>query len=60
MADPQRQTRADASVVGSCSATDCRFNEDRDCHAGEILVQIGERGSAVCGTYSPESPQTRP
>jgi hypothetical protein len=59
MADAQPHSRARASVVGSCSATDCRHNENRDCHAGEILVQIGGSG-AVCGTYDPESPQTRP
>jgi hypothetical protein len=59
MADAQPQSRSHSSVVGSCSATDCRHNEDRECHAGEILVQINA-GSAVCGTYSPESPQPRP
>jgi hypothetical protein len=60
MADAQRQHRAASSVVGSCSATECRHNEDRECHAGEILVQIGGNGTAVCDTYSPESPQARP
>lgn len=59
MADAQPHSRSQSSVVGSCSATDCRHNEDRECHAGEILVQINA-GSAVCGTYSPESPQARP
>ncbi|HSJ24834.1 MAG TPA: DUF1540 domain-containing protein [Longimicrobiales bacterium] len=59
MADAQRQPGASASTVGSCTATDCRHNEEQECHAGEILVQINA-GSAVCGTYSPEAPQTRP
>jgi hypothetical protein len=59
MAEPHRQARPESSVVGSCTATECRHNEDRECHAGEILVQING-GTAVCGTYSPESPQTRP
>jgi hypothetical protein len=59
MADAQPNSRPQTSVVGSCSATDCRHNEDRDCHAGEIVVQINA-GAAICGTYSPESPQTRP
>jgi hypothetical protein len=59
MADAQPRHNARSSVVGSCSATDCRHNEQRECHAGEILVQING-SSAVCGTYSPESPATRP
>jgi hypothetical protein len=59
MADAQPHSRAHSSVVGSCTATDCRHNEERECHAGEILVQIGQSG-AVCGTYSPEGPSTRP
>jgi hypothetical protein len=59
MADAQPRSRPSASVVGSCSATDCRHNEDRACHAGEIVVRINA-GNAVCGTYSPGSPQPRP
>jgi hypothetical protein len=60
MADPKRQPRSESSVVGSCTATDCRHNEDRACHAGEILVQIGGGGTAVCGTYAPAAPAARP
>jgi hypothetical protein len=59
MADAQPHSRQNESVVGSCSATDCRHNEERECHAGEIVVQINA-GSAVCGTYSPEAPRARP
>jgi hypothetical protein len=59
MADAQPHARPQSSVVGSCSATDCRHNEDRECHAGEIVVQIGSNGAA-CGTYDPESPRARP
>jgi hypothetical protein len=59
MGDPQARSRPQSSVVGSCTATECRHNEDRECHAGEILVQIGGSG-AVCGTYDPEGPQARP
>jgi hypothetical protein len=40
-------------------ATDCAHNEDRECHAGEILVQMGMQG-AVCGTYDPRKPKNRP
>lgn len=59
MADAQPHSRPGTSVVGSCTATDCRHNEERECHAGEIMVQIGS-GGALCGTYDPEAPQTRP
>ena len=41
------------SVVGACSVTDCKFNENHECHAGTIEVRVGADG-AVCGTYSPE------
>ncbi len=59
MADAQRNPRAQASVVGSCSATDCRHNEERECHAGEITVQMSQDG-AHCATYDPETPKARP
>lgn len=59
MADPQRNPKAQASIVAACTATDCRHNDDRECHAGEIMVQIGGSG-AQCGTYDPESPRPRP
>ena len=59
MAEPQKRPATSASVVGSCSATDCTFNEERECHAGEIVVQINGR-QAECGTYSPETPRARP
>ncbi len=59
MADANPQASPHTSVVGACSAPDCRYNEHHDCHAGQIVVQIG-KGTAVCGTYDPESPSTRP
>ncbi len=59
MANPQEQRATAASVVASCSATDCVHNENRECHAGEIRVEIGARG-AVCATYSPEKTKARP
>lgn len=59
MAEPQKQPRAQASIVASCTATDCTYNENEECHAGEIRVQ--SRGNtAVCGTYDPETPKPRP
>ena len=59
MAEPQKRPGAQASTVGSCSATDCAHNENRECHAGEIMVKI-EGGHAVCGTYTTSAPKTRP
>lgn len=59
MADAQRNPKTQASVVGSCSATDCRYNEERECHAGEITVQMSQDG-AHCATYDPETPKARP
>lgn len=56
MQSPQEQPRAQASVVSSCTVTDCRFNEEHECHAGHIEVQVGPDG-AHCGTYSPEGEQ---
>ncbi|NNC28687.1 DUF1540 domain-containing protein [Longimicrobium terrae] len=49
MERPQAQT----SVVGACTVTDCKFNENHECHAGQIEVRVSSNG-AECGTYSPE------
>jgi hypothetical protein len=54
MQNPQERAQANVSVVGSCSVTDCRFNEDHECHAGQIEVRVGPDG-AHCGTYQPEA-----
>lgn len=55
-----QEKRAPApSAVRSCSATDCVHNEDRECHAGEIHVEMGAQG-AICGTYKPQSSKPRP
>lgn len=59
MAQPQKKPSAGQSKVGSCSATDCRHNENQECHAGEIVVRMGAKG-AECGTYAPETPKARP
>ena len=40
MAEPQKKATPAASTVSKCSATDCAHNEDQDCNAGEIVVQI--------------------
>lgn len=53
MQSPQEKPRAQTSVVSACSVTDCRHNENQECHAGEIEVRVGAQG-AVCGTYAPE------
>lgn len=59
MANPQQKQSTGASMVASCSATDCTYNENRECHAGEIRVEMGGQG-AICGTYSPERTKARP
>jgi hypothetical protein len=60
MQNPQERARPQASVVGACTVTDCRFNEDSECHAGQIEVRVSASG-AECGTYSPEgSDRPRP
>ena len=60
MQNPQERPSTQASVVGSCSVTDCRHNDHNECHAGQIEVKVGPDG-AHCATYSPEStPRPRP
>ena len=59
MSTPQEKRAAAPSAVASCSATDCSFNHDRECHAGEIRVEMGGQG-AVCGTYNPTRAKARP
>lgn len=49
------------SVVSRCDATPCRFNEDGECHAGQIEVSLsGDR--AQCLTFSPrdDGPSEQP
>jgi hypothetical protein len=59
MANPQESRASAPSAVASCSATDCMHNENRECHAGEIRVEMGAQG-AFCGTYNPTKPKARP
>lgn len=59
MAEPSKKPGAAQSTVRSCGATDCRHNESRQCHAGEITVQMKD-GSASCATYEPGGPAARP
>jgi Domain of Unknown Function (DUF1540) len=54
MQNPQERPRAQASVVASCNVTDCRFNENHECHAEQIDVRVGPDG-AHCATYTPEA-----
>jgi hypothetical protein len=58
MARPAEQKGPQASTVSACSARDCMYNEDGDCHAGSIRVEMRE-GGPVCATYNPE-PKARP
>ncbi|MDQ3389548.1 MAG: DUF1540 domain-containing protein [Gemmatimonadota bacterium] len=59
MANPQEKRAAHSSAVAACTVTDCVHNEDRECHAGEIRVEVGASG-AVCATYTPEKGRARP
>ena len=59
MQNPQEKRAAAPSAVAACSVTDCVHNENRECHAGEITVEVGAQG-AVCATYRPEKPKARP
>lgn len=60
MATPQEKRARHPSTVASCSATDCTYNENRECHAGEIEVRMANGGQAICATYEPETPKPRP
>lgn len=40
------------SMVGRCDATNCRFNDDMECTAGQIEVQMSGQ-MAQCITYTP-------
>ena len=59
MANPMERRETAASAVASCSATDCTYNQNRECHAGEIHVEMSPNG-AICGTYQPRRPKPRP
>jgi hypothetical protein len=59
MANPMERRAPAVSTVASCNATDCTYNENRECHAGEIHVEMSGDG-AICGTYQPRRPKPRP
>ena len=59
MAQPTRKTKTHPAHVASCAATDCRHNENRDCTAGDVKIQM-KGGAPVCGTYESEKPKARP
>ena len=58
MQNPLEKSLPQTSVVGACTVTDCKFNENHECHAGSIEVRVSGNG-AECGTYTPER-NTRP
>ncbi|HEX6370620.1 MAG TPA: DUF1540 domain-containing protein [Longimicrobium sp.] len=58
MQNPLEKPMPQTSVVGACTVTDCKFNENHECHAGSIEVRVSSNG-AECGTYTPER-NTRP
>ena len=53
--DPQNMNReGQVSVVAACDATECRYNEARECHAGQIQVSMSG-ATAACMTYTPRN-----
>jgi len=49
-------TASDISQI-NCQATDCKYNEDYDCHAGKISVEGGnahQAESTECATFEHE------
>ena len=58
MARAAEQKAPGTSTVAACSARDCTHNENGECHAGSIDVEMRASG-AICATYKPE-PKTRP
>lgn len=59
MTNPQQDRAPAPSAVASCSATDCSYNENQECHAGEIRVEMSGQG-AICATYEPRRTKPRP
>lgn len=59
MANPQEKRAEAPSAVAACTVTDCVHNEERECHAGEIRVEVGAQG-AMCATYEPRQNKARP
>ena len=47
------QAESQGSVVSRCDATNCRYNENEQCMAGQIEVSFSGQ-MAQCMTFSPE------
>ena len=41
------------SVIHDCAATNCTYNENHVCEAGEIEVEPTNRGP-ICATFEPD------
>ncbi len=50
-------TNENTSVVASCDATSCKYNEQRKCTAGQIEVSMSA-DKAECLTFSPADAST--
>ncbi|MFC6592689.1 DUF1540 domain-containing protein [Deinococcus lacus] len=42
------------TIVSRCSASQCRFNQDQNCTAGQIEVSVSAE-KAECLTFSPRA-----
>lgn len=60
MAQPEHAPSADSSTVASCAAADCRHNENENCTADDVRVQLTTHGQPICGTCTPDTPKVRP
>ena len=50
----EQMRNAPESVVGSCSVTNCTYNDQHHCTAKSIQVAFVD-GMAHCATYTPET-----
>ncbi len=50
-------TNANTTVVASCDATSCKYNQAKSCTAGQIEVSFAGN-KADCLTFSPASSST--
>jgi len=40
-----------ATIVNSCTATECAYNTEKKCRA--MAITVGDMNAAICDTYTP-------